>query len=103
MEEFYNFCFNFFKGIDITAEVDVKCEIFQLYTHLGQLHKDPNQLNLDYNNKEIWNFLGWSMDENIYRDIVKKGKIIHNNPINPPSIIKSQVHNINPYYVPENN
>lgn len=40
MEEIYNFCYNFFKGIDVTMEINVKCDIFKIFDIIRYL--DPN-------------------------------------------------------------
>lgn len=38
MEEIWNFCFNFFKGVDVTMEINVKCEVFQIFPYLKYLN-----------------------------------------------------------------
>lgn len=40
LDELYQFCYNFFKGIDITTEVNPKCEIFQIYGIIRYLNPD---------------------------------------------------------------
>lgn len=39
LEDLYEFCMNFFKGIDITTELLVKCEVFEIYPILKYLQK----------------------------------------------------------------
>lgn len=34
------FCWNFFKGVDITMELNLKCELFQVYEGLQYLDDD---------------------------------------------------------------
>ena len=38
MEEIHTFCFNFFKGIDVTMEINVRCDIFKLFDVLKYLN-----------------------------------------------------------------
>jgi hypothetical protein len=37
LEDLYSFCLNFFKGVDITSELNVHCEIFQFFPILKYL------------------------------------------------------------------
>jgi hypothetical protein len=39
LEDLYHFCYDFFKGVDITTQLDVHCEVFQLYPILKYLPK----------------------------------------------------------------
>ena len=40
LDDFYNFCLDFFKGVDVTKEMDVNCEVFKLYPILKYLKKN---------------------------------------------------------------
>lgn len=39
LEDLYSFCLDFFKGIDITNELNVHCKVFQIYPILKYLPK----------------------------------------------------------------
>jgi hypothetical protein len=40
LEDLYNFCLDFFKGVDITREMDINCEVFNIYPILKYLKKN---------------------------------------------------------------
>ena len=40
MEDFWKFCYNFFKGVDVTAEINIKCEIFTIFPYIKYLKPD---------------------------------------------------------------
>jgi hypothetical protein len=40
LDDFYNFSLDFFKGVDVTKEMDVNCEVFKLYPILKYLKKN---------------------------------------------------------------
>lgn len=40
LEDLYSFCMDFFKGVDITKDLDVNCEVFVLYPILKYLKKN---------------------------------------------------------------
>ncbi len=40
LDDLYAFCMDFFKGVDITKEMDVNCEVFKLYPILKYLKKN---------------------------------------------------------------
>ena len=39
LEDLYSFCYNFFKGHDITTELNPHCEVFQFYPIIKHLPK----------------------------------------------------------------
>lgn len=40
LEDIYAFCLDFFKGVDITKEMDITCEVFAIYPILKYLRKN---------------------------------------------------------------
>ena len=44
LQDFNNFCMDFFKGVDITEEITINCEIFELYPVTKYLRKKDDPL-----------------------------------------------------------
>lgn len=40
LDDLYNFCLDFFKGVDITREMDINCEVFAIYPILKYLRRE---------------------------------------------------------------
>jgi len=73
LNELHVFCFNFFKGIDMTAEVTPNCEIFQLYGIIKFL--DPSCiLPLNILLPTIRQYLTTSIDDKILEQVINYDK-----------------------------
>lgn len=94
LEDLFSFCYNFFKGVDITIEINVTCDVFQFYPIMKYLPKKegfPLQDIIPY----IQPYIKYKIDPSIAEGIAS---FFYNSQYNPQG--QSQV---NPGPVPHSN
>ena len=62
IDEFNTFCWNFFKGVDITMELNLRCELFKVYEGLQYLDDDLI-IPMDFAIEKIIPYVSFQIDQ----------------------------------------